>query len=356
MLAWLLLAALLPAHADTIYLRNGNEMEGTIVGQNGREVTINIGYGTVTLKRADISRIKRTNDDALVEREFASGNRVPAGAENLNDLYQAASQAREKALDVRNRLKQLDDAAKEAQDELPRLRENYDSAAQRLQGLSLNGNRAAYNATVEELNSIRTQMQIDGNRIQDAQSQKREGQKEIQDYSEALSQLRQALTRPEIRQSERVATGWQARYYAWLRREMSSMATDFRQDVVDSLDHSGHVVVQALLNGRVPARLLVDTGASISVLYPSVTDELGLAGAPAIGNTRIVLGDGHTVDARIVRLDSIAVGRTAVRGSAVALVNSPPPGIDGLLGMSFLSHFVVRVDSANGRLILDELK
>lgn len=352
----LILAVLCCARADTVYLENGNKLEGTITAQNKGEITLDIGYGTVTVKRSDILRIKRAKlqSGTIERREFESGHRVPEGAEKLNELYQEASRQREGVLDMKSRLQSFEDASNEAIDELPRLRENYETASDRLKALSTNS--PGYNAAVEELNGIRNQMVIDQNRIDDATAQRREGQKNIQRYSDAFHALDDALNLKENLALARASRGWQAQYFAWLRRELHAMSGEFSQEAVETVTKGGHVIVQAMLNGRVPARLLVDTGASISVLYPSVADELGLSKVPDIGKANIVLGDGHTVQARVVRLDTIAVGRSWVMGSNVALVPTPAPGIDGLLGMSFLQNFIVRVDSANGRLILENLK
>lgn len=49
----------LPAHADTVYLKNGNQMDGVITEQSKTQITLDIGYGSTILDRADIEKIVR---------------------------------------------------------------------------------------------------------------------------------------------------------------------------------------------------------------------------------------------------------------------------------------------------------
>jgi predicted aspartyl protease len=58
----------------------------------------------------------------------------------------------------------------------------------------------------------------------------------------------------------------------------------------------------------------------------------------------------------VVRLDSVEVGRSRVDGAIAVVVPADEPDFDGLLGMTFLGRFVTRVDTANGRLVLEDLK
>jgi clan AA aspartic protease (TIGR02281 family) len=298
--AMLLLALAATASADTVYLANGNQMEGTIVSQSASEIVLDIGYGTVPLKRSRIRRIVRSRSASreLEQRGFEAGRDVPEGFASIHRLYEAASAAREKALEARSL------GAGEAQDEPER--------------------------------------------------EKEAGQTQ-QAYYAAFKALQDELDAPEGPKVP-AAGGREAAYDAWLRREAAKMAADFKSDVIESRDRSGHVIVQAILNGRVPARLIVDTGASTCVLYPAAYAELGLTAADELGTTKIYVGDGRPVDAKLVRLRSVAVGRSVATDTIAALVPTPAPGIDGLLGMSFLKNFVVRVDSANGKLFLETLK
>lgn len=108
--------------------------------------------------------------------------------------------------------------------------------------------------------------------------------------------------------------------------------------------------IEALLNGSVRATLLVDTGASHTVITPEIARRLEYdiktlprkklataAGASAVG---------------LVTFDSVDVAGAKVRNVEGAVSKNVAPGTDGLLGMSFLGNFVHQVDGVKGVLVL----
>ena len=63
---------------------------------------------------------------------------------------------------------------------------------------------------------------------------------------------------------------------------------------------------------------------------------------------------GGSVDAQVVRIDSMKIATAEVRNSTAAVRTVPdfPAGVDGLLGLSFLHQFEVTLDTAKGELRL----
>ncbi|HVE11954.1 MAG TPA: hypothetical protein VNI01_01050, partial [Elusimicrobiota bacterium] len=59
------------ASADTVHLKNGRTMEGMVQSEDKKELVLDIGYGTVTLQRADVARIERAagSSRAALEKE-----------------------------------------------------------------------------------------------------------------------------------------------------------------------------------------------------------------------------------------------------------------------------------------------
>ncbi|MDP2929628.1 MAG: retropepsin-like aspartic protease [Candidatus Omnitrophota bacterium] len=57
----IMLCAALPAHADTVNLKNGGSIDGIIVREDDNSVEVNTGFGTVTFKRAEIKDIERSS-------------------------------------------------------------------------------------------------------------------------------------------------------------------------------------------------------------------------------------------------------------------------------------------------------
>ncbi len=124
--------------------------------------------------------------------------------------------------------------------------------------------------------------------------------------------------------------------------------------VTVSVERLGHLlIVSTQINGDRDARLILDTGASHTILSRAVSDDLGLL-ADSSARAVTLKTAGGSVEAVIVRLDSIRVAGAEVRNSLVAVYDMPdaPPGVDGLLGLTFLSQFEVTLDTARGVLHL----
>jgi tetratricopeptide (TPR) repeat protein len=94
----------------------------------------------------------------------------------------------------------------------------------------------------------------------------------------------------------------------------------------------------------VQARLVLDTGASVTAISDRLAAQLGVADADTNPMTGVV-ADGRRVEARWFLADSVGVGpKSASQLRTVILPGSGGPGHDGLLGMDFLRKFRYQVD------------
>lgn len=117
----------------------------------------------------------------------------------------------------------------------------------------------------------------------------------------------------------------------------------------------GHtVLVHAMINHREPVTLLLDTGATRTMLTPDIARRLGMSPAVDAPRSPIVMLGGQRAQMPLIRLDSLAVGDTAVEDLQVGIFTPLPhtPFIDGLLGGDFLRHFTLKLDYARSRLQL----
>src|SRR6266404_2930188 len=111
-------------------------------------------------------------------------------------------------------------------------------------------------------------------------------------------------------------------------------------------------IVPALVNGH-RGRFLLDTGSSVIVIGPSLAAAAGLK--PALEREAIelqTLGGRTRGPAAVVT--SIKVGDALLQDAPVVL-HDPGPGVDGILGNTFLSHYLVTVDADRRQLALRSL-
>jgi clan AA aspartic protease (TIGR02281 family) len=117
--------------------------------------------------------------------------------------------------------------------------------------------------------------------------------------------------------------------------------------------NGGSLVVKVMLNQERSAQLIVDTGASMTVLSTQAAIDLGILGTT--DNKLLTVNTaGGSVQVNMNYLSSLTVGTAQATNVAVAIHDLPdiPEHIEGLLGMSFLKHFLVTLDAEHAQLIL----
>ncbi|MGH7825963.1 MAG: TIGR02281 family clan AA aspartic protease [Candidatus Binatia bacterium] len=114
------------------------------------------------------------------------------------------------------------------------------------------------------------------------------------------------------------------------------------------------VIVDAKLNGKTSAKLIVDTGASYTMISTAMAKELGI---DLDGSRRTV--PFHTangiIQAPLADLESITVGGMEVKNLTAAIHDAlPNTKVAGLLGLNFLSNFRMDIDTEKGVLHLEK--
>jgi len=140
------------------------------------------------------------------------------------------------------------------------------------------------------------------------------------------------------------------------RQAQESYQRQPRQLALDK--KSDHIMVKVLLNGKVGAELVLDTGASFVVLSFAIARKLGIDLDKQNKTVDMVLADGRKVKAKFLLLDTVTVKDVTAENVEAAVM---PEGMqdeslgDGILGMSFLKRFNFKVDNTNGRIILEKI-
>jgi len=119
-----------------------------------------------------------------------------------------------------------------------------------------------------------------------------------------------------------------------------------------------HLFVNALLNTKVNARLLVDTGASLVILSPDIAKKLNIdIQSATLPDIKLVLGDASQIPAKLIKIEVMSVEEAKATNIDAAVISKADafPGFDGMLGMSFLRLFKFEINLEQNKLVLEKL-
>lgn len=169
-------------------------------------------------------------------------------------------------------------------------------------------------------------------------------------YSEAEIERMRESQEPEPLQAEGEETG--ARAAGEQRQEPAEETSPGVQTIVRFSSEKGRIVVPALLNGTTRARLLLDTGAEITVVSRDLGLRLGLE--PTAASKVRLKTIGTEIEAPLARLDSLRIGNLQRDNLTVAVTDLDlgDGEIQGILGMDLLNSYTIHIDNKRGRVLL----
>jgi clan AA aspartic protease (TIGR02281 family) len=111
---------------------------------------------------------------------------------------------------------------------------------------------------------------------------------------------------------------------------------------------NSYLLVSAVLNHTESVLLLLDTGASHTLMTPRVAQRLGVEVTASTPRRIMMVADGQRQEVSVVQLAALTVGQATVERLPVAISELFPhsAAVDGLLGMDFLGQFIVTLDRA----------
>ncbi len=128
-----------------------------------------------------------------------------------------------------------------------------------------------------------------------------------------------------------------------------------KEHVIPLRRQGNNFIVTVLLNGKVPAELLVDTGASSITLSPGIAKRLGIRNQSGLPQQTFSTAGGN-MQAPLFVLKKVKVGGAEAR-DVEANINPHAGGIDfdGLLGMTFLGNYKVEIRMDTSEMVLRPL-
>jgi clan AA aspartic protease (TIGR02281 family) len=117
--------------------------------------------------------------------------------------------------------------------------------------------------------------------------------------------------------------------------------------------NNGNFIVRAKLNKGVKVKLMLDTGASLISISSEISKKLGIKKILDLPRINFQTANGIVLSPLLV-LDRVKIGDVEV-DTVEASISQTMEGIDGLLGMSFLSNFRIEINRIKSQLILKPL-
>ena len=135
-------------------------------------------------------------------------------------------------------------------------------------------------------------------------------------------------------------------------RTVVNMATG--RHVVKLVRRGNSLTTSVLLNRKVREDLIVDTGATDTVISSSLAKKIGISATKG-KNVLCQVADGKTVNGKQINIKEVRVGGAKVYNVQAIVLDSGEMGNSpGLLGMSFLNNFVFKVDTEKETLVLQK--
>ncbi len=356
----LIFICILPgAFADKVYLQNGRAIEGIIQQETKGYITLDIGAGEITLPKSDIKFIEEYGSKKQKELKFGWSDKyflnpeyVPEGLEDLASRFRQLSNLRQEAIESSAQRSTIISQIKEIQQETVQAKGELARISEILLSINPQENVNRYNKLVSKSNLLSSKIRLLTITEEKLTKKAAEFDKDTSKYINYLDTFKK-----EFNQEHQVSLDpdtQRGHFLVTIKKNLKGMGGDFIKHSTDYKSYRGNVIVEAVINDTQTVKLVVDTGASVVAISKDVIHRMGLdiENNPEL---TVVVADGRTVKAKQVVLESLRVGNAKVKNVFAAVLDKPTQGFtDGLLGMSFLSNFSLKLDSANNELVLEK--
>ena len=107
--------------------------------------------------------------------------------------------------------------------------------------------------------------------------------------------------------------------------------------------------------GKVPTKMIFDTGASLTTISTKLASRIGLKPKTADPTVRLTTADGTVVEAKRLVIPSVRVGKFTIQNVECAVMPAEKGDVDPLLGQTFFKHFKVEYSAEARKLSLKKL-
>lgn len=357
-----LLLAVSAVSADRVRLTNGHTIEGIVEDETAEAIVLRVGKGTMRLRRTRIAAIERGTPerhdnlrDNWAEKNFLHRDHVPSALRDLAEAFRKLAAGHAAAEQARLGLRALHRREARHNETRQALSAKLAEASRRLEQADPGKDTAAYNALVRTVNNLGARLTGAARELEEVDDKRAEFHARVASYLAELSAFEQEFR--ERRAAALTAPDEQTRrFFRGIEKRLAGFLREFREITVPVRRRNGNMLVPVVVDHRHAGTFVLDTGASVMSVTETFAQRMGIDPA-ALPVRRVTVADGRTVDGRAVRFESVRLGSAEARGiAAVILPDAGGNGPDGLLGMTFLRHFVLRFEPSTGKLVLWEFE
>jgi len=349
------------SHGDEVRLKSGGLIKGIITEVKAGTVSISVGFGTTLIDSADIRSIlySSSREDNTLRKQWqdrTAGKADPhhPDLQTLIEKLRKLRALRLRAINRQQELERLDSEIDSLEHALSDNASDYQALTPDLDMLSkkdideqyrLFGKAHQYNSSIISLQQM----------IEQKKADQEKGNPAFPEYMDSIALMEEALHAfkrtcgPKVLKNNRAVL-------SNLESDFKKYKSEFRTAVTDATFIQGdQIIVPVTINGRGPVFLLLDTGASTVTLSRALAARLGINWRDGFKVTA-TLADGKVTSGHAILLRSVAVGDFRADNVRAVVMDEPPgKGIDGLLGMSYLQRFILRIDPANKKFVLKKI-
>jgi clan AA aspartic protease (TIGR02281 family) len=321
-------------------------------------VVVDLGVGSMTIPRDRIATITRSGpkEQEAIRKEWERRNflhrkYVPKGWEDIAQTLRDILDQRDRAVSALRVLGDSDKSEAQAREKIFLLQAAMLETSRKLLVISPQQNVTDYNQLVAESNAIQAKTALLYQEVEKLIQARKTAKQTVSEYVSSVATLKDSFQKrlATVRQPGEDST---THFLGKVSGRLTELDRECAVVSVPTATEGGGTIVSALINNRLTGRFLVDTGASVMTLSEEFAKRLGIDLGSLPSGTAVV-ADGKKVAARQLVLDSVQVGDAKVGPvQAAVLPGAMGPSVDGLLGMSYLKNFDVRLSAANGQLVL----
>ncbi|MFH1384841.1 MAG: hypothetical protein ABIH47_07760 [Candidatus Omnitrophota bacterium] len=381
--------------AETLYFKKNEPLIGTIVEETDEKVLLAMEGGCVLFLKSEIDHIDRQpivevtkphdvrTGEVVIPEQKKSALEQWETTQYFNELYYEWSRVNERTMrawhKVRGVQRALTRQARQFFTEFTKFNEAYEITNNEMKKKWIGPATYVPRAYRRELGQLekafnayhKAEVLVDELSMYD---------EEIYNGLQQLQRLEGKIAQELSRlHTDRLITDQQT--FQTLTKKHDHIRNKFSERYTERLDAAEALIVPVVINGRKKARLRVNDSASFVTLSLSYAKSNGIVTeemtnryrwanrTPAFGDN-LQLPDaleGERVNLQLLEqihpyrvpiiLNSVRVGDAVVR-SVPALISNDAgfSGADGVLGRSFLRHFVMTVDKNAGQIMLEKVR